>query len=149
MHSELSIGLGEGSRPGRVWLVKLAPLGSMFLTLHVSQLVCTVRTCVKLTSIRRLRRDSPHARTEQPRAVVSGDTHRKFVKAKGCPCAKTCQVHIIEVSDLKGKDASGTSDPIVHATCLDVTKHTRVRKSVNSAVFDEVLYFSLSNLTRY
>lgn len=55
---------------------------------------------------------------------------------------------MIEVSDLKGKDSSGTSDPIVHASCLGTTKHTRVRKGVNSAVFDEVLYFNLPNLSR-
>ena len=59
------------------------------------------------------------------------------------------KVHVIEVSDLKGKDSSGTSDPIVHASCLGTTKHTRVRKGVNSAVFDEVLYFNLPNLSRY
>ncbi|CBN80088.1 conserved unknown protein [Ectocarpus siliculosus] len=58
------------------------------------------------------------------------------------------QIHVIEVSDLKGKDSSGTSDPIVHASCLGTTKHTRVRKGVNSAVFDEVLYFNLPNLSR-
>lgn len=56
---------------------------------------------------------------------------------------------MIEVSDLKGKDSSGTSDPVVHASCLGTTKHTRVRKGVNSAVFDEVLYFNLPNLSRY
>ncbi|CAM9162703.1 unnamed protein product [Scytosiphon promiscuus] len=58
------------------------------------------------------------------------------------------QIHVIEVSDLKGKDSSGTSDPTVHASCLGTTKHTRVRKGVNSAVFDEVLYFNLPNLSR-
>eukprot|EP00903_Cladosiphon_okamuranus_P014837 g13738.t1 len=58
------------------------------------------------------------------------------------------QVHVIEVSDLKGKDSSGTSDPIVYASCLGTTKHTRIRKGVNSAVFDEVLYFNLPNLSR-
>lgn len=52
------------------------------------------------------------------------------------------------MSDLKGKDSSGTSDPIVHASCLGTTKHTRARKGVNSAVFDEVLYFNLPNLSR-
>lgn len=55
---------------------------------------------------------------------------------------------MIEVSDLKGKDASGTSDPTVYASCLGTTKHSRVRKGVNSAVFDEVLYFNLPALTR-
>ncbi|CAM9547986.1 unnamed protein product [Ascophyllum nodosum] len=58
------------------------------------------------------------------------------------------QVHVIEVSGVKGKDASGTSDPIVYASCLGLTKHTRVRKRVTSAVFDEVLYFDLPNLSR-
>ena len=61
---------------------------------------------------------------------------------------RNAQVHVIEVSDLKGKDASGTSDPIVYATCLGSTKHTRVRKGVNSAVFDEVLYFNPRGLSR-
>lgn len=55
---------------------------------------------------------------------------------------------MIEVSDLKGKDSSGTSDPTVYVSCLGTTKHTRVRKGVNSAVFDEVLYFNLRAVTR-
>ncbi|CAM9476635.1 unnamed protein product [Choristocarpus tenellus] len=58
------------------------------------------------------------------------------------------KVHIIEATDLKGKDSSGTSDPVVYVTCLGITKHTRVRTSVNATVFDEVLYFNLPNLTR-
>ena len=61
---------------------------------------------------------------------------------------RNLKVHVIEVSDLKGKDSSGTSDPIVYATCLGSTKHTRLRKGVNSAVFDEVLYFNPRNLSR-
>lgn len=55
---------------------------------------------------------------------------------------------MIEVSDLKGKDASGTSDPTVYATCLGHTKRTRVKTGVNSAVIDEVLYFNLRSLSR-
>lgn len=58
------------------------------------------------------------------------------------------QVHVIEVSDLKGKSASGACDPTVYASCLGVTKHTRVRRGVNSAVFDEVLYINLPSITR-
>lgn len=60
----------------------------------------------------------------------------------------TGKVHVIEVSDLKGMDSSGTSDPAVYATCLGTTRHTRVRKAVNSTVFDEVLYFNLRSLSR-
>lgn len=68
-------------------------------------------------------------------------------RVRVCVC-QTEQIHVIEVSDLKGKDASGTSDPTVYASCLGTTKHSRVRKGVNSAVFDEVLYFNLLALTR-
>lgn len=63
-------------------------------------------------------------------------------------CAHAVKVHIIEAADLKGLDASGTSDPIVYVDCLGLKKHTRVRKGVTSAVFDEVLYFTLPKLSR-
>ena len=77
-----------------------------------------------------------------------------------CPCAtipkslsaictaRTPKVHVIEVSDLKGKDFSDTSDPIVYASCLGMTKHTSVKQGVTSAVFDEVLHFNFTNLSR-
>jgi hypothetical protein len=58
------------------------------------------------------------------------------------------QVHIIEARDLKGEDASGTSDPIVYIHCNGVKKHTHKRKGVTSAVFDEVLYFQFQGLKR-
>ncbi|CAN0166928.1 unnamed protein product [Ascophyllum nodosum] len=64
------------------------------------------------------------------------------------PGAYHVQVHVIEVSDLKGKDFSDTSDPIVYASCLGMTKHTSVKQGVTSAVFDEVLHFNFTNLSR-
>ena len=48
------------------------------------------------------------------------------------------QVHIIEVRDLRPKDANGLSDPIVHVDSMGKKANTGVKKQTLSAAFDEV-----------
>lgn len=58
------------------------------------------------------------------------------------------QVHVIEARDLKGENFDGTSDPIVQVECFGQKQHTRVVKSCNSCVFDELLIFNLKNVDK-
>jgi hypothetical protein len=58
------------------------------------------------------------------------------------------QVHIIEARDLKGENFDTTSNPMVTVECFGQTQHTRVEKSCNSCVFDELLIFNVKNLDK-
>ena len=58
------------------------------------------------------------------------------------------QVHIIEVRDLRPKDANGLSDPIVHVEALGKKQNTGVKKACLSAAFDEVFIFDHPKLEK-
>ncbi|OQR97039.1 hypothetical protein THRCLA_07103 [Thraustotheca clavata] len=58
------------------------------------------------------------------------------------------QVHVIEARDLVGKDATGTSDPVVFVDVLDQTQHTATKKQTLSAVWDDVLIFNFRELDK-
>lgn len=58
------------------------------------------------------------------------------------------QVHIIEARDLKGENLDTTSNPMVSVECFGQQQHTRVEKSCNSCVFDELLIFNMKNLDK-
>ena len=57
------------------------------------------------------------------------------------------QVHVIECRDLKAEDLNGLSDPYARVRVHGRQRKTRVVKKVTSCVFDDVLHFSLPNLT--
>lgn len=58
------------------------------------------------------------------------------------------QVHVIEVADLVGLNASGLSDPVVVVEVMSQTQSTRVIYNVNSAFFDQTFYFNFTDLKR-
>ncbi|OQS02130.1 hypothetical protein THRCLA_05475 [Thraustotheca clavata] len=58
------------------------------------------------------------------------------------------QVHIIEARDLVGKDATGTSDPVVYVDVMGEEQHTSAKSKTLSAVWDEVLIFTFRNLDK-
>ncbi|EQC29478.1 hypothetical protein SDRG_12726 [Saprolegnia diclina VS20] len=58
------------------------------------------------------------------------------------------QVHVIEARDLVGKDATGTSDPVVFVDVLDQTQHTATKKQTLSAVWDDILIFNFRELDK-
>lgn len=51
------------------------------------------------------------------------------------------QAHIIEAKDLKGRDATGLSDPFVCITCFGHSDRTATINQTSSAVWDEQLFF--------
>jgi hypothetical protein len=57
-------------------------------------------------------------------------------------------IHIIEVRDLKAKNASRTADPIVMIEVLGVKHFSKVKTSCTSAIFDERFYFEFPHLER-
>ena len=57
------------------------------------------------------------------------------------------QVHVVECRDLKAEDLNGLSDPYARVRVHGRQRKTRVVKKVTSCVFDDVLHFSLPNLT--
>lgn len=60
----------------------------------------------------------------------------------------TIQVNVVEVSDLVGLNASGLSDPVIVVEVMGVKKNTGIKKEVNSAYFDETLFFNFKDLKR-
>lgn len=60
----------------------------------------------------------------------------------------TIQVHIIEVADLVGLNASGLSDPIIFVEIMGQRQCTRPIYEVNSAFFDQTFFFNFKNLKR-
>ena len=57
------------------------------------------------------------------------------------------QVNVIKCRDLKAEDLNGLSDPYARVRVHGRQRKTRVVKKVTSCVFDDVLHFSLPNLT--
>jgi hypothetical protein len=60
----------------------------------------------------------------------------------------TIQVHIIEVADLVGLNASGLSDPIIFVEVMGQRQCTRPIYEVNSAFFDQTFFFNFKDLKR-
>ena len=57
------------------------------------------------------------------------------------------QIHVIEGRDLTGKDAGGTSDPVVTITIFGEDKSTKkIKNETKNPRWDEVLYFELNKL---
>jgi len=56
------------------------------------------------------------------------------------------QVHLIEGRELTGKDAGGTSDPVVTVTIFGQKKSTKIISKTKNPRWDQVLYFELNNL---
>ena len=54
------------------------------------------------------------------------------------------QVHIIECRELKGKDWSDNSDPVVTVKILDTKKSTKIIKSTKNPIYDQILYFDFN-----
>ena len=55
--------------------------------------------------------------------------------------AFTVQVHIIECRDLKGKDWTAQSDPVVTVKIFDTKKSTKVLRETKNPIYDQILYF--------
>ena len=56
----------------------------------------------------------------------------------------TIQVHIIECRDLKGKDWTDQSDPVITVKIFDSKKSTRTIKETKNPIYDQVLYFDFN-----
>eukprot|EP00485_Elphidium_margaritaceum_P001758 CAMPEP_0202694498 /NCGR_PEP_ID=MMETSP1385-20130828/8345_1 /ASSEMBLY_ACC=CAM_ASM_000861 /TAXON_ID=933848 /ORGANISM="Elphidium margaritaceum" /LENGTH=1708 /DNA_ID=CAMNT_0049350357 /DNA_START=54 /DNA_END=5180 /DNA_ORIENTATION=+ len=56
------------------------------------------------------------------------------------------QVHVIEARELRAKDSSGTSDPVVTVTIFDHKKSTTIIEKKKECRWDQVLYFELNGL---
>eukprot|EP00475_Leptophrys_vorax_P032002 TRINITY_DN4892_c1_g1_i3.p1 TRINITY_DN4892_c1_g1~~TRINITY_DN4892_c1_g1_i3.p1 ORF type:complete len:1239 (+),score=404.15 TRINITY_DN4892_c1_g1_i3:101-3817(+) len=57
------------------------------------------------------------------------------------------QIHVIEARDLKGRDATGMSDPVVRIETLGQKKNTTIKKQTTTCTWDEVVYFSCKDMT--
>jgi hypothetical protein len=60
----------------------------------------------------------------------------------------TIQVHIIEVADIKGYNASGLSDPFCVLEVFGQKQKTRVIKESSQCFFDETFYFNFKDVKR-
>lgn len=59
------------------------------------------------------------------------------------------QIHIIEVSEIKGLNASGLSDPLIFVEVFDKKQCTqKLLTEVSSAVVDETFYFNFKDLKK-
>ena len=56
------------------------------------------------------------------------------------------QVHVIRAQDLKAKNASGSSDPVVFVEVMGEKKNTKVKKNCTSCVFDDLFFFNFKDL---
>ena len=56
-------------------------------------------------------------------------------------------IHVIECRELKGKDLSGSSDPVVYVQCFDAAPvNTAIAPATLNPVFDDSFTISLKNL---
>jgi hypothetical protein len=97
------------------------------------------------------KKDAPEDKKEEDKggAAAAGEDKKEEEQKKQTvekdppkPAKKgdySIRVHIVEARDLKGRDASGMSDPVVTCETLGTKKTSSIKKATSNCTWDEVL----------